>query len=217
MPRLNPASLHASVLTREEAMIAEAVEKLRAGLSRDGQEAGRCVAGLIEQGGALVFPALRAWTADPDPQIRKTLAQGVAQAADPGNPFRATFLFALIEPLLWDQDPSVRAQARRVLREELIPTYPEEALEVLAQWAAEPNPQKQAFAAEGLVRLPPSLAKRALIPLRNLGRSGDPKVRGAVVRALRRWRTRAPEAVEMELTRWANDPVLSSLIQRIRA
>ncbi|MGB9757424.1 MAG: HEAT repeat domain-containing protein [Candidatus Bipolaricaulaceae bacterium] len=199
---------------QEEAIFAKALSELRAKISSDGQNAVTALASFLAQGGALVFPLLRAWAEDHDPQVRKSLVKAAEKAADPADPFRAVFLFGLIEPLLWDPDPSVRTLARKALREKLLPTYPEEALEILAQWTADPDPKKKIFAVECLGRLPPSLARRALILLRHLGRSEEGKVRKAVIRALRRWRWAAPNPVEGELRGWLADPGLSELAQR---
>ncbi len=202
------------VADQEEAIFAEALSELRAKISSDGQSAVTALASFLAQGGALVFPFLRAWTEDHDPQVRKSLSKAVEKAADPADPFRAAFLFGLIEPLLWDADPSVRTSARKALREKLLPTYPEEALEILAQWTAEPDLRKKILAVECLGRLPPSLARRALILLRHLGRSEDERVRKAVIRALRKWRGAAPNLVEGELKNWLSDPGLFELAQR---
>lgn len=198
---------------REEAILAEALAELHTKLSSDGQNAVTALSSFLAQGGALVFPFLRAWTEDPNPQVRKSLIKAVEKAADPADPFRAAFLFGLIEPLLWDADPSVRALARKVLREKLLPAYPEEALEILAQWTADPDLKKKILAVECLGRLPPPLARRALILLRHLGRSDEEKVRKAVIRALRKWRHTAPILVEGALQSWLSDPELSELAQ----
>ncbi len=202
-------------LDLETKLIHRVMDELRAKLAQNGRQAETDVTQILEQAGALVFPALRAWSADPDPRVRKSLIRVVAQAADPRDPFRASLLFDLVEPLLWDEDPGVRASARRVLREKLIPTYPEEALQALARWAAEPSTRKQILAAQGLTRLPPHLARRALIPLRHLVRTEQTQVRRAALGALKVWRARAPEALETELQRWKDVPELAPFINYV--
>lgn len=200
---------------QENQLLRQIVEKLRASILQDGHKAAHHAADLLKRGGALVFPALRAWGVDPSPEVRKVLARVVASAADPGDPFRASFLFDLLSPLLWDVDPGVRTLARRVVRRKLLPLYPEEALQTLAQWAAEPDPAKQVFSASSLALLPTALAQRALIPLRHLARSERPKVCRAALRALKIWRNRAPQAVEAELKRWESVPELAPLVSRV--
>ena len=108
----------------------------------------------------------------------------------------------------------MRRGARRVLREKLLSLYPEEALEILAQWASDPSPEKRAFAASLLPLLPERMAKRALILLRCLARTEEEKMRRAVRRSLEILRKRAPKAVEDELKRWKEDPLLSVLLFR---
>ncbi len=203
------------LLDPEAKLIGQAMGILRAQLLVDGKRAAESVANLLEQAGVLVFPALRNWAEDPDPRVRKGLVKAVAHAADPYDPFRAAFLFDLLEPLLWDSDAGVRAAARRVLRKKLIPACPEEALHALARWAAEPNPQKQVLAARCLGHLPPALARRALIPLRHLVRTQEEKVRRAALLVLKIWYSRDPRVVETELKRWENDAELAQLIRHV--
>ncbi|MCS7240735.1 MAG: hypothetical protein NZ651_05785 [Candidatus Bipolaricaulota bacterium] len=187
------------------------MNELRAEVGKDGHKATAKLVKLLEHGGALVFPALRAWSEDKDREVRKVMAQAVAKAVDPRDPFRALFLFELIAPLLWDADPKIRALARRILRAKLIPAYPEEALEILAQWATE-DQKKRVLAAQCLARLPAPMAKRAFILLRNMVRSEDEKVQRAALRSLRVWQTRNPAAVAAELRHWASDPELAKLV-----
>lgn len=200
---------------QENQLLSQIAEKLRASALEDGHKAAHHAADLLKQGGALVFPALRAWGADPSPEVRKALARVVASAADPGDPFRANFLFDLLSPLLWDADPGVRTLARRVLRRKLIPLYPEEALQTLAQWAAEPDPAKQVLSASSLALLPVAFARRALIPLRHLARAEQPEVRRTALRVIKIWRERAPQAVDAELKRWENVPELAALVSHV--
>lgn len=199
----------------EAALLDRAGEELRRAVSQNARKAGDLVVELFGRGGPLFFPAFQALAADPDPRVRRTLARSLGKAADARDPFRAGLLFSLLACFLWDEDPQIRAQARRVLREKLLPTYPEEGLEALAQWAAEPDPQKKILAAQYLPSLPENMVKRALILLRNLGRAEDEGVRRAVLRALTAWKNRAPQVVELELTRWEKDPALLALARRL--
>jgi len=196
----------------EMVLVSQALEEAKEKISADGGQAVDSLAELLAHGGALVFPCFRRWTEDESPKLRKALVQVIAKAADPKDPFRAVFLFSLIEPLLWDKEPSVRRSARRVLREKLLSAYPEEALEILAQWASDPSPEKRAFAASLFPLLPESMTKRALILLRCLARTEEKKVQQAVRRSLEILRKRAPQIVEKEFKRWEDDPSLSSLL-----
>ena len=215
MPR--PSSVAPSepfLLDLETALVLQALEEAKAKISADGSQAVDSLSELLAHGGALVFPHFRRWVEEEPPKLRKTLVQVIAKAADPKDPFRAVFLFSLLDPLLWDEDPAVRRSARRVLREKLLAAYPEETLEILAQWASDPSPEKRAFAASLLPLLPERMAKRALILLRCLARTEEENVRRAVRRSLEILRKRAPKAVEEELKRWEDDPLLSALLFR---
>lgn len=203
-------------LDPESVFINQVVDELRTELGKDGRKTTEKLAKLLEHGGALVFPALRLWSEDKDKEVRKAMAQAVAKAVDSKDPFRASFLFELIAPLLWDPDPKLRTLARRILRAKLIPAYPEEALEILAQWATE-DQKKRILAAQCLARLPGPMAKRAFILLRNMVRSEDEKVRQAALRSLRIWQTREPAAVAAELQRWDSDPELARLVHLVGA
>jgi len=215
MPRQAKVSPFASTtIDAECAVILGVVEELRISLSQDGEKAAESLAELLTRAGALIFPFFRKWAEEEPPKVRKTLVQAIAKAADPRDPFRAVFLFSLIEPLLWDDDPLVRKSARRALREKLLHVYPEEALEVLAQWTSDPEQEKKILAASLLPLLPEHMAKRALILLRSLARTEEEKVRRAVLRSLEILKKRAPKAVEEELKRWEVDPLLSSLLFR---
>ena len=215
MPRPSPLAPSEPFLSDPEmVMISRALEEAKEKISADGSQAVDSLAELLAHGGALVFPGFRRWAEDESPKLRKALVQVIAKAADPKDPFRAVFLFSLIEPLLWDKEPSVRRGARRVLREKLLSIYPEEALEILAQWASDPSPEKRALAASLLPLLPERMAKRALILLRCLARTEEEKVRHAVLRSLEILKKRAPKAVKEELKRWKEDPLLSALLFR---
>jgi len=215
MPRPSPLAPSEPFLSDPEmVMISQALEEAKEKISTDGSQAVDSLAELLAHSGALVFPGFRRWAEDESPKLRKALVQVIAKAADPKDPFRAVFLFSLLDPLLWDEDPAVRRSARRVLREKLLSLYPEEALEILAQWASDPSPEKRALAASLLPLLPERMAKRALILLRCLARTEEEKVRRAVRRSLEILRKRAPKAVEDELKRWKEDPLLSALLFR---
>lgn len=215
MPRSSSVLSSGSFLSDPELVqLFQALEEAKAKLSADGSQALDSLAELLAHGGAFVFPCFRRWAEEESPQLRKALVQVIGKAADPKDPFRAVFLFSLIDPLLWDEDPAVRRSARRVLREKLLSVYPEESLEVLAQWASDPAPEKRAFAASLLPLLPERMAKRALILLRCLARTEEEKVRRAVRRSLEILRKRAPKALDEELKRWEADPFLSALLLR---
>lgn len=199
----------------ETRLMSQMLETLRSQFLKDGKKASDFTAKIFRELGVLLYPVLKGWAHDPEPQVRKGLIRAVVRAADGSDPFQAPFLFDLLEPLLWDEDPGVRRLARRALREKLIPAYPEEALHTLARWAAEPMAKKQILAARCLGYLPPSLARRALIPLRHLLRTQEEKVRRAALRTLKIWRREGLPKVEAELRRWEEDPELAAFIREL--
>ena len=208
---LDPA---VSVLTREETELNAWVEKICAQLEVDHGRGLRALTECLRQGYTIFFPALRRLAQEGTQIQRETLVRALAEAVDPADPFRATFLLEILSPMLWDPSPGVRRAARRVLREKFATVHPEETLELLVQWAAEPDPARKALAAHVLGHLPGKLAKRALIALKQLAHSEEREVRRAVLASVRRLSAQAPHVVKSELLRWQEDPDLAPLARR---
>ncbi|MEN3009967.1 MAG: hypothetical protein ABDI20_03140 [Candidatus Bipolaricaulaceae bacterium] len=202
-------------LLQEEAQLRAWVEKICAHLGQDHGQGLRALTECLRRGYTLLFPALRRLAQEGEESPRRALVQAIGEAADPADPFRAAFLLELLSPLLWDPVPEIRRAARRTLREKLLAVYPGEALEALVQWAAEPEAARQALAAQMLGHVPPRAARRALIALKPLAHSREPRVRRAVLAALRRLAQTAPEPVNAELRRWREDPGLAPIAQRL--
>lgn len=203
-----------SPLSQELAQLEAVVEKICARIGADHKKGLDALKECLGQGYALLFPALRRLAQDGNDEVRRALVQAIAEAADPADPFRAPFLLEILSPLLCDQIPGIRLAARRVLRKKLLAIYPEETVEVLVQWAAEPDPARKTLAAQMLGHVPPKLARQALIALKHLARTGERKLRPAIFMALRRLAQTAPQVVGPELSRWQADPDLAPLVQK---
>lgn len=202
-------------LTKEDAELSALVEKICAQLEVDHGRGFRALTECLRQGYTFFFPALRRLAQEGTVANRQALVRALAEAVDPSDPFRAGFLLEILSPMLWDPSPEVRRLARRALRERFVTVHPEETLELLVQWAAEPDPARKALSAQMLGHLPVKQAKRALIALKQLARSEEREVRRAVLAALRRLRAQAAQVVQGELARWQEDPELAPLVRRV--
>lgn len=213
---LGVASVEEADVSRESAQMAQILERISEGLRPEtpakSSRAQETLNLLVSQGGALAYPFLRDWLKVAEVPVRRALVRAVAEAADPADPFRAPLLLGLLEPLLRDPDPDVRAQARKALVDVLLPVYPEECLDYLIQWADGGDHVMRGLLKRALAQLPPRLARRALIYLRRLARTGDAKTKRMVLQALESLGRQAPETVAEELRRWADDPELSRLL-----
>jgi len=199
----------------EVAQLGAMAEKICAELRMDHGKGLRALIQCLSESYTFLFPALRQLAQNGSEEARRALVQAVAEAADPADPFRAPFLLEILGPLLFDPSPGIRRAARRVLRERLIPTCPEEAGEALVQWAAEADPSWKALAGQMLGYLPQKWTRRALIALKHLARSEEKEVRRAVIAALKHLLCQSPKLVEAELQRWLEDPALSPLVRRV--
>lgn len=204
-----------SLLAQEEAQLHALVEKICRQLDVDHGRGLRAITECLRQGYTLFFPALRKLAQEGTRTMRQALVRAVAEATDPHDPFRASFLLEILSPMLWDPSAEVRRAARRVLREKMAQVHPEETLELLVQWAAAPDPAQKALAAQTLGHLPAKLTKRVLIVLKQLARSEDEHVRRATLASLRRLAKQSPQVVGPELVRWAEDPELAPMVRRV--
>jgi hypothetical protein len=204
-----------SQFSQEAAQLGALMEKICAELRVDHGKGLRALIQCLSEGYTFLFPALRQLAQNGPEEARRALVRAAAEAADPADPFRAPFLLEILAPLLFDPIPEIRRAARRALRERLIPVYPEEAGEVLVQWAAEADPSWKALAGQMLGYLPQKWTRRALIALKHLAHSEEKNVRRAVATALKRLLQQSPELVKAELQRWLEDPALSPLALRV--
>ncbi len=201
-------------LSQELSQLEALAEKICAQIRVDHKKGLCALRECLCQGYVLLFPVLRKLAQDEKEGVRRALVQAVGEAADPADPFRASFLLEILSPLLFDPVPRIRLAARRVLRERLLAVYPGETVEVLVQWAAEPDPARRILAAQLLGHAPPKLARQALIALKHLARTGEGKIRPALLAALRRLARKNPQIVGPELLRWQADPALASFVQK---
>lgn len=154
-----------------------------------------------------VYPTLGAWRTDPEPGVRRAVALAVGTGARPERLDWAAPLLELLEPLLTDRTPEVRAAlGPRVLARELFSVYPDDTFEYLAHWSTSHDPQVLWHVAMGLSGPPAAQrVRRSLILLRRLALDERRYVLGAVAAALRRLGSLAPDPVLSELKRWLSD------------
>lgn len=206
-----------SPLVRELNELEAIVDELCARLGADHGKALQGLSQCLSQAYTLLFPKFRHLAQEGAEDVRHALVRAVAEAADPKDPFRASFLLEILSPLLCDPLPAIRRKARRVLRERLLGAYPEETVDALVQWAADPEQGRRLLAAQMLGHVPPKFARRALIALKHLARCGDGKARRAALSALKRLLQNSPALVKSELTSWGDDPALAPLVARLLA
>lgn len=166
-----------------------------------------------------VYPVLGAWRADPEPEVRRAVPLAAAACARPDRLDWAAPLLELLEPLLSDRAPEVRAVlGPRVLAHDLFSTYPDDTFEYLAHWSTSHDEQVLWHVALGLSG--PASAqrvRRALILLRRLALDERRYVAGAVAAALRRLGKLAPDPVLSELKRWLSDEDRAHLARAVLA
>lgn len=171
-------------------------------LTREGaaRAAGALLSGYFED----AYPVLGAWRGSPEPLLRRAAAVAAGTAADPGRLDRAAPLLRLLDPLLADHAPEVRAAVEGALGA-LFSAFPEDTFEALVAWSASHDNAVLAHVATALGSAPPPLVRRALIVLRRVALTERRPVRGAVVRSLVRLAQVSPDAVADELRRWLGD------------
>jgi len=215
MAKFHTSEPDLSHFAQEAAQLEELVKEICEKIGTNHTDGLRALKECICQGYVFLFPILRRCAEEERKEVRQALVQAVGEAADPGDPFRASFLLEILSPLLHDPSPEIRRAARRVLRGKLLAAYPEETVEVLVQWAADPEPKRKVLAARLLGYTPPKFSRRALIALKHLAHAEDKTVRRAVVAALKRLVKEAPQLWELELSRWKDDPVLSFVAKEV--
>lgn len=202
------------VFLAEERELEEILRELRAQLNANPEKGVEILTRCLSQAYAVLFPALQKLASEATEEEGLALVRAVSAAADPADPFRAQFLLGILSPFLFASSPRLRRASRRVLRTRFLAVYPEETVEFLVQLGGEPDPKCKVLAAQILSHVPPKLARRALIALKQLAHAEDKTVRRAVAASLRRLAKIAPGVVQPELTRWEADPVLASLIRK---
>jgi HEAT repeat protein len=150
---------------------------------------------------------LREWREHASVNVRRAVVIAASRAARPDRLERAEPLLKLLEPLLSDQDPTIRRNlGPSALGGSLLRSYPMNAFEYLVQWSTSNEPPvlwnvAMAFSA------PPAapIAKKALIVLRKLSLDERRPVWRAVSSAMWKLGRHSPEIVRPELMRWLED------------
>jgi HEAT repeat protein len=154
-----------------------------------------------------MIDAMREWSKHPSINVRRAVVIAAARSAHPTRPERAEPLLKLLEPLLSDEDPTVRKSlGPSALGGSLLRHYPMEAFEYIVKWSTSNDPPvlwnvAMAFAAGAAT----PIAKKALIVLRKLSLDDRRLVWRAVSSAMWKLGRRCPEIVRPELMRWLED------------
>jgi len=147
------------------------------------------------------------WREHRSVNVRRAVVIAAGRATRPDRLERAEPLLKLIEPLLADEDASIRrALGPSALGGGLLRHYPMDAFEYIVKWSTSSEPGvlwnvAMAFSA------PPAagIARKALIVLRKLSLDERRTVWRAVSSAMWRLGRRCPEIVRPELMRWLED------------
>ncbi len=156
--------------------------------------------------GAMLEP-LRAWREHRSANVRRAVVIASGRAAQGTHLERAEPLLKLIEPLLADEDATIRRNlGPSALGGSLLRHYPTNAFEYLIKWSTANDPAvlwnvAMAFSAPSAA----PIAKKALILLRKLSLDERRTVWRAVSSAMWKLGRRCPEIVRPELMRWLED------------
>jgi len=154
-----------------------------------------------------MLEALYGWREHPSASVRRAVVIAAGRAARPDRLERAEPLLKLVEPLLADEDATIRrALGPSALGGSLLRHYPMDAFEYLVKWSTSNEPGvlwNVAMAFSG----PPAadIARKALIVLRKLSLDERRIVWRAVSSAMWKLGRRCPEIVRPELMRWLED------------
>lgn len=150
---------------------------------------------------------LRTWREHRSVNVRRAVVIAAMRAARADRPERAEPLLKLLEPLLSDEDATIRRNlGPSALGGSLLRSYPVNAFEYLVQWSTSNEPSvlwNVATAFSGPSAAP--IAKKALIVLRKLSLDERRSVWRAVSSAMWKLGRRCPEIVRPELMRWLED------------
>ncbi len=164
-----------------------------------------------------MLPILAAWVADPEPLVRLAAAQATALPASTEHIGWGDALLEVLAPLLADRSPQVcRALGPRVLAKIFLQAYPDEAVEYLAHWSTSHDEAvlwnvAMAFSAPA----GSGPVGKALIILRRLALDERPRVRAAVIAALRALAARSPSVAIPKLRSWLEDEERASLAKAV--
>ncbi len=162
---------------------------------------------LLRDDFARMLEALYGWREHPSASVRRAVVIAAGRAARPDRLERAEPLLKLVEPLLADEDATIRrALGPSALGGSLLRHYPMDAFEYLVKWSTSNEPGvlwNVAMAFSG----PPAadIARKALIVLRKLSLDERRIVWRAVSSAMWKLGRRCPEIVRPELMRWLED------------
>jgi hypothetical protein len=151
--------------------------------------------------------SLRSWREHPSVNVRRAVVIAVTRAAHHDRLERAEPLLKLIEPLLADEDATIRRNlGPSALGGSLLRSYPTNAFEYLVMWSTSNEPSVLWNVAMALSAPPAApIAKKALIVLRRLSLDERRSVWRAVSSAMWKLGRRCPEIVRPELMRWLED------------
>jgi len=154
-----------------------------------------------------MLDVLRTWREDASPNVRRAVVIAAGRAGRPDRLERADPLLKLIEPLLADDDSSIRRSlGPSALGGILLRSYPMNAFEYLVRWSTSNDPSvlwNVAMAFSTPAAAP--IARKALIVLRKLSLDERRSVWRGVSSAMWRLGRRCPEIVRPELMRWLED------------
>ena len=147
------------------------------------------------------------WREHASANVRRAVVIAAGRAARSNRLERAEPLLKLLEPMLPDEDTTVRrVLGPSTLGGSLLRHYPMDAFEYLVKWSTSYEPGvlwnvAMAFSA------PPAagIARKALIVLRKISLDERRSVWRAVASAMWRLGRRSPEIVRPELMRWLDD------------
>ena len=162
---------------------------------------------LLRDDFAKMLDSLRQWRENASVNIRRAVVIAATRAARPNRLERAEPLLKFLEPLLSDEDATIRRNlGPSALGGSLLRSYPVNTFEYLVHWSTSNEPAvlwnvAMAFSA------PPAapIARKALIVLRKLSLDERRPVWRAVSSAMWKLGRRCPEIVRPELMRWLED------------
>jgi hypothetical protein len=150
---------------------------------------------------------LRTWREHPSVNVRRAVVIAVTRAARHDRLERAEPLLKLLEPLLADEDATIRRNlGPSALGGSLLRCYPTSAFEYLVKWSTSNEPSVLRNVAMAFSAPPAApIARKALIVLRKLSLDERRPVWRAVSSAMWKLGRRCPEIVRPELMRWLED------------
>ncbi len=154
-----------------------------------------------------MLEALYGWREHPSVNVRRAVVIAAGRAARPDRLERAEPLLKLVEPLLADEDATIRRNlGPSILGRSLLRHYPMDTFEYLVKWSTSNEPGVLWNVAMSFSAPPAAeIARKALIVLRKLSLDERRIVWRAVSSAMWKLGRRCPEIVRPELMRWLED------------